>query len=181
MIQLQGILPAVRNLRDFEKILSSNHEHVIFLETRLSQLASIVKYAKRYNKKVWLHVDLIQGLKTDEYGIEFLIRHLEVDGMISTKVNVISLAKKHHVTAVQRLFLLDSHALDHNLKMTGNVKPDYVEVLPGIIPRMIKEVSEKTGLPVIAGGLIRTSKDVEMALQAGASAVTTSHIDLWDC
>ncbi|MBB6453590.1 glycerol uptake operon antiterminator [Salirhabdus euzebyi] len=179
MCNLQGILPAVRNLRDFEKLLTSKHEYIIFLETRLSQLAGMVKYAKRENKKVLIHADLIQGLKGDEFGIEFLIRETNVDGIISTRGNVISLAKKNNLIAIQRLFLLDSHALNHNLKIVENVKPDYIEILPGIIPKMIKEVHENTGLPIIAGGLIRTPEDVDNAFKGGASAVTTSNNELW--
>ena len=56
---------------------------------------------------------------------------------------------------------------------------NYIEVLPGVVPELIKEVKEITGIPIFAGGFIRTEKDVEQALAAGASAVTTSDTDLW--
>ncbi len=36
-----------------------------------------------------------------------------------------------------------------------------------------------TGIPIFAGGFIRTVQDVENALQAGATAVTTSDTELW--
>lgn len=45
---------------------------------------------------------------------------------------------------------------------------------------MIKEVSERTGIPILAGGLIRTPEDVEAALAAGATAVTTSNKQLFE-
>jgi len=51
--------------------------------------------------------------------------------------------------------------------------------LPGIIPSLIKEIQEKTGLPIIAGGLIRTKEDVDNCLANGAFAVTTSNKELW--
>ena len=34
-------------------------------------------------------------------------------------------------------------------------------------------------MPVIAGGLIRTAPHVRQAIEAGASAVTTSRRELW--
>ncbi|WP_093131619.1 glycerol-3-phosphate responsive antiterminator [Salinibacillus kushneri] len=175
-----NVVPALRNIKDFEKMLESEHEFLVFLETRISQLRSLVKYAHKQKKKVFIHADLVQGLKADEYGIEFLINEVKVDGIISTRGNVITLAKKHRIFAVQRLFVLDSHALEHNLKICNRVKPDCIEVLPGIIPKIIQEVHEQTGIPIIAGGLIRTNQDIEEALGNGAVAVTTSNRDLWD-
>ncbi|SES70231.1 glycerol uptake operon antiterminator [Salinibacillus kushneri] len=181
MIEFKSnVVPALRNIKDFEKMLESEHEFLVFLETRISQLRSLVKYAHKQKKKVFIHADLVQGLKADEYGIEFLINEVKVDGIISTRGNVITLAKKHRIFAVQRLFVLDSHALEHNLKICNRVKPDCIEVLPGIIPKIIQEVHEQTGIPIIAGGLIRTNQDIEEALGNGAVAVTTSNRDLWD-
>ncbi|UFT98614.1 glycerol-3-phosphate responsive antiterminator [Radiobacillus kanasensis] len=181
MEELSGVLPAIKHAKDFEKVLKSKKQkYMVFLESRLSQIPNLVRYAKRENKKVLIHADLIQGLKADEYGIEFLIRDVKVDGIISTRGNVIGLAKKHNLLAIQRLFVLDSHALEHNLKIINNVKPDYIEVLPGLIPKIIREVNESTNLPVIAGGLIRTEEDVENAMDGGAKAVTTSNSSLWD-
>jgi len=52
-------------------------------------------------------------------------------------------------------------------------------VLPGVIPSIIEEIKETTGIPILAGGLIRTKEDVQQALNAGATAVTTSREDLW--
>ncbi|MDC3412142.1 glycerol-3-phosphate responsive antiterminator [Aquibacillus sp. 3ASR75-11] len=179
MSELKGVIPAIRNYKDFERALESNHKYIIFLETRISQIGNLVRYAKQKNKKVLVHTDLIQGLKADEFGMEYLLHELKVDGIISTRGNVISIAKKHGILAVQRLFVLDSHALDHNIKIMNNVKPDYIEVLPGLVPKMIKEINERTGLPIVAGGLIRTKEDIQNAYDGGAMAVTTSRTDLW--
>ncbi|WP_186577075.1 glycerol-3-phosphate responsive antiterminator [Aquibacillus kalidii] len=176
---LAGVLPAVRNVKDFEKVLESDMEYVIFLETRLSQIGSLINYSKKRGKKVLVHADLIQGLKADEYGMEYLVNGLKVDGVLSTRANVISLAKKNKIIAIQRLFALDSQALNHNIQLIQKLKPDYIEVLPGIIPSILSEISERVSLPLIAGGLIRTEEDVRNALGSGAVAITTSRSDLW--
>ena len=179
MNELQGVLPVLRNMKEFERLLKSDHEYIIFLEVRLAQLKQLVQVAKKANKKVILHVDLIQGLKTDAYGFEYLIREVKPAGIVSTRSNVISLAKKNNLMTIQRLFLLDSHALEHNIKLINQVQPDYIEILPGIIPSIIKEVHEKTGIPVIAGGLIRTAEDIQLAYDGGAEAISTSQAELW--
>ncbi|TWT03714.1 glycerol-3-phosphate responsive antiterminator [Planomicrobium sp. CPCC 101079] len=179
MSELKGVLPVLRNMKEFERLLDSGHEYIIFLEIRLAQLKAFVKAAKKAKKKVILHVDLIQGLKTDAYGFEFLVQDIKPDGIVSTRSNVIALAKKNQLLTIQRLFLLDSQALEHNISLINQVRPDYIEILPGIIPSVIKEVHEKTGIPVIAGGLIRTEEDVQLAYDGGAVAISTSQPELW--
>lgn len=174
------VLPAIRNMKDFEKALESNHETIILLETRVSQLQAMVKYLHKHEKKVFVHADLIHGLRADKYGVEFLLNNAKVDGVISTRNEVISIVKKQRIVAIQRLFVLDSQALNHNLEMCKRVNPDYIEVLPAILPGIIKEVHEETGIPIIAGGLIRTEQHVEEAIRNGAVAVTTSTKQLWD-
>ena len=179
MHELKGVLPVLRNMKEFERLLKSDHEYIIFLEIRLAQLKQLVQVAKKAKKKVILHVDLIQGLKTDSYGFEYLVREVKPDGIVSTRSNVIALAKKNNLMTIQRLFLLDSQALEHNINLINQVKPDYIEILPGIIPSVIKEVFDKTGIPVIAGGLIRTKEDILLAYDGGAIAISTS--TFWKC
>lgn len=181
-IQLQiptGILPAIRRMKDFEEALQTTSKYVIFLETKLSQLTQLVRHARRCRKKVLIHFDLIQGLKADEHGMEFLIHVIKPDGVLSTRGNVIQLAKKHHLLAIQRMFLLDSLALKNNIKLVKRSQPDCIEVLPGLVPTMIQMVQKETGLPIIAGGLIRQQEDITTALKAGAIAVSTSERHLW--
>ncbi|WP_257348519.1 glycerol-3-phosphate responsive antiterminator [Pseudalkalibacillus decolorationis] len=174
------ILPAVRNMKDFEKLLESPYEYLVLLDSHISQLKSIVQLANRHNKKMLVHADLIHGLKNDEYAAEFLCQEIKVAGLISTRANVILTAKKKGILAIQRLFLLDSSALNKSYVLLERTKPDYIEVLPGVMPNIISEVHNHTGIPIFAGGLIRTIEDVENALTAGATAVTTSRTELWD-
>ncbi len=83
--------------------------------------------------------------------------------------------------AIQRLFLIDTNALEASFKLIEKTKPDYIEVMPGILPpHIIQEVTQHTGISILAGGLIRTKEDIEFALQAGAIAVTTSNPQLWE-
>lgn len=175
----QKILPAVRGMKDFEQLIESKFNYIVLLDSHVGKLRSIVNFAKSRNKKILLHADLVHGLKSDEYAAEFLCQEIKPAGLISTRNNIIQTAKKQGVLAIQRLFLLDSIALETSFKQIDRSKPDYIEVLPGVIPDMIREVKNETGIPIFAGGLIRTVQEAETAVAAGAEAVTTSRKDLW--
>jgi len=100
-------------------------------------------------------------------------------GLISTKASVIIKAKQRGLVTVQRIFLLDSQALEKNLSIIERTKPDYIEVLPGAMPWIIKEIKDQINIPIFAGGFIRTVAEVEQALEAGATAITTTNVQLW--
>jgi glycerol uptake operon antiterminator len=176
----QKVLPAIKRMKDFDKVLKSDFEYLVMLEIHIAQLESVMKYARNHDKKLILHADLIQGLKNDEYSAEFLCQRMKPDGLISTRGSVLKTAKKNGVLAIQRIFLLDTIALETSYKLAAKINPDFIEILPGIVlPRFIKKVNEDTGIPVIAGGLIHEKQEVEHALAAGAKAVTTSREELW--
>lgn len=176
----QRILPASTNMREFERFLLSSYEIGVFLDMHISQLKHINIMAKQNGKKMIYHVDLIHGIKNDEYATEYICQEFKPFGLISTKSSVILKAKQKGVLAVQRIFLLDSHALEKSYKLVEKTRPDFIEILPGAMPWMIKEVKDRLGIPVFAGGLIRTTEEVQNALNAGATSITTSKRELWD-
>jgi glycerol uptake operon antiterminator len=162
----QQVLPAVKKMKDFEKVLATNYDYIVLLDIHIGQLHSLMQYAKTSNKKILLHADLIQGLKNDEYAAEFLCQTFKPAGLISTRGSILRI-------------LLDTIALETSYKLVEKVKPDFIEVLPGVVPHLINEVNEATGIPIIAGGLLRTREEVDQVLTAGAIAVTTSRKNLW--
>ncbi|MDP4526902.1 glycerol uptake operon antiterminator GlpP [Bacillus halotolerans] len=175
----QPILPAIRNMKQFDEFLRSSFSYGVILDIHLGQLKGVIREAQKHGKKMMVHVDLIQGIKHDEYGAEFICQDIKPAGIISTRSNVIAKAKQKKIYAIQRLFLLDTSAMEKSMEFVGKHKPDFIEVLPGIVPSLIQEIKEKTGIPIFAGGFIRTEQDVEQALKAGAVAVTTSNTKLW--
>ncbi|MCR1897564.1 glycerol-3-phosphate responsive antiterminator [Irregularibacter muris] len=175
----QKVLPAITNMRDYEKFLQTSFPYCIIMDFHIAQLRPIASLAEKHNKNLIIHVDLIHGLNSDEYAAEYLCQELKLEGLISTRTSVIHIAKKKKKIAIQRIFLIDHQSLDKSYRLLEKSQPDYIEVLPGLIPRMITEVREKTNIPIITGGLITTPKDIDRALQAGAKGVTTSYRELW--
>ncbi|SFJ42859.1 glycerol uptake operon antiterminator [Paenibacillus sp. UNC496MF] len=174
------VLPAVRKLKEVEALLSAPFPGFVLLGGHVGQMKPIADLARANGKDVLLHADLIDGLRNDEYAAEFLCQSVRPAGLISTRAGVIQRTKQNGLIAIQRLFLLDSDALERSYALVEKTQPDYVEVLPGIMPEIIAEVKARTGVPVIAGGLIRTEAHVRQALEAGAAAVTTSRRELWE-
>lgn len=180
MFGQQKIIPAAHQERDIEKIIALDGEYLVMLETHIAQLKSLVNLAKSANKKVILHADLINGLKNDDYGAEYLCQEIRPAGIVSTRSNVVIKAKQQHIIAIQRLFTIDSSAYAKGIAMIKKTNPDAIELLPGILPNQIARMKAMMNIPLIAGGLIETEEQVNAALKNGAVAITTSNKKLWN-
>lgn len=176
----QIVLPATSKMKDVEAIIASPFTYMVLLGGRLGQIKSIVDVAKQHKKQVLLHADLIDGLKNDEYAAEFLCQTIQPAGLISTRASVIKIARKNGLLAILRLFLIDSDAIERSFLLLDKYEPDYIEILPGIMPEVITEIKQRTKVPIIAGGLIKTEQHVREAIAAGATAITTSRKPLWE-
>lgn len=173
------IIPAARTIKQFDKVVKSDFDYIVLLEVHLSHLKALKQEADRHGKKLIIHADLIHGLKTDNFAADFLCNDIRPTGIISTRSNMILKAKSRGILAIQRVFLIDTIALEKSYSLLKQSAPDFIELLPGVIPDMIDEVYKQTGIPVITGGLIRTKEQMDAAFAAGAVAITTSNKTLW--
>ena len=88
-------------------------------------------------------------------------------------------AQKQGFIAIQRTFLVDSIALNSLEKQVELSMPSAIEIMPGIMPDIIRQVKSAVKIPVISGGLLSEKKHVITALSAGADAVSTTNHALW--
>ena len=175
-----SIIASIRNDTDFKYALNSKVAAIFILYGDIFNLPLIMKECKKQNKLVFLHMDLIKGIGRDKEGIIYLARKELCDGIVTTKSNLINIAKKEWLIAVQRLFLLDSAALKTGEQLLKNNQPDAVEILPGIAaPYFIEHIYKDLLCPVIAGGLISDKSEIEKLLKRGVLAVSTSKKELW--
>ena len=149
------------------------------LRATLTNVSSIVDTLKTHGKTVFVHMDLIDGLSQREEAVEYLAKNTGVDGIISTKPNLVRHAASLGLLTVQRYFLLDSKSLQTVVKAGSQEVADLVEVLPGLMPKIIRQLSSTFRVPLVAGGLISDKEDVIAALSAGASAISTTSEDVW--
>ncbi|WP_166240669.1 glycerol-3-phosphate responsive antiterminator [Paenibacillus turpanensis] len=179
MIKAQTIIPGVRSLKELESALQSQENIIFLLEGELIQLQGVVESVKRAGKKIFLHLDMVKGIKEDEASIHFLSKVIKIDGVISTRSSSLLNAKKYGLAAIQRGFLIDSHSTQTIINTAKHVKPDYIEILPSYSHPQIRVIKEETGLDIILGGFIESKQDCELLFNAGAIAVSTSKPALW--
>lgn len=178
-INQNPIIAAINDLDNIDKAIQSPCKVIFLLTGNILDLGFVVAKLKKEEKLVYVHVDLIEGLSKDDITIKFINKHIELDGIITTKANLIKAAKKLNIFTIQRLFILDSLALDSGISSIMTTRPNAVEILPGIMPRIIKRMVLATQIPVISGGLIKDKEDVISSLKAGAIAISTSNEKVW--
>ena len=66
------------------------------------------------------------------------------------------------------------------VKQRKQIHMDVLEILPGVMPRVIKKLVQSFSIPVIASGLIMEKEDVIEGLKAGAMAISTTNIKVWE-
>ena len=145
-------------------------------------IPEILERIKAAGKKAMVHIDLIAGLSAKEISVEFIARQTRADGIITTKPALVRRAKELGIFAVLRFFVIDSLALKNieNLEMQcGTSRPDFIEVLPGVMPKVLGRIAKVSRIPMIAGGLITEKEDVIAALSVGAIAVSSTNQDVW--
>ena len=172
------IIAAVRSTNELEKAVLTEVDTVFLLGTNIEEIESQIKLKNEYKKELYVHIDLADGIGKDEYGIKYL-KKIGVDGIISTKIGLIKLAKKEGLKTVQRFFIVDSHSIETTLESVSSSKADMIEIMPGLLYKVILSLSKELTQPIVAGGLIESPNEVKLALESGASAVSTGKKELW--
>jgi glycerol uptake operon antiterminator len=172
-------IASVKHVKYMEKALEHELGGVFLLTGNIGVLKRYVDFYKKQKQLVFLHLEKIGGLQLDREGLEFVAKYVKPTGIISTKGTIIKQAKKHNLLTIQRLFLIDSDALENGLASLEETKPDAIEIMPGIVPEMIAKVKNRTSIPIITGGLLETPDQMQAAIANGAIAVSTGNPNLW--
>ncbi|WDV46480.1 glycerol-3-phosphate responsive antiterminator [Clostridiaceae bacterium M8S5] len=179
-IEMNPIIAAVNDTSKITEAIQSPCEIVFLLTGNIFNLKDVVDKIKSAGMDVYVHIDLLEGFSRDTVALKYISENIRPDGIITTKSNLIKKAKKMGIWAIQRLFMLDSLSLETGINSVIATKPDAIEIMPGIMPKIIKRVQEHTKVPLIAGGLISTKEDVIESIKAGAVGASTSKIDIWN-
>ena len=175
-LECNPVIAAVTDEK-WQQALCSPAQVIFYLSANLLTVEEKVRQAHEAEKYVMVHLDLAEGIGRDRSGLRFLAQ-CGVDGIISTRAQLIRLAKEQGLITVQRFFALDSKGMESIEEMLRNTNPHLMEIMPGVIEKAIRRF-RKSGIAVIAGGLIETKQEVTDALGAGATAVSTGQKELW--
>lgn len=175
------VIPAVKDDAALKRFIHSSNEMVFILYGDIMTLDDHVNRVLDKGKMPFVHLDMINGLASNPVVLEYFYRHFKREcGVITTRSNMAKKALELGVRVIQRYFMLDSLSVESAIDGIGKVRTDAIEIMPGIIPRVIGQISKQTNVPIIAGGLVQAATDVDRILKVGAMSVSTSRHELWD-
>ena len=179
LLETSPVIAAVKDENGLHKCFESDCQMVFVLYGNIINIGGIVRQIKEHGKYAIVHADLAQGLSSKEIAVDFLKQNTFADGIISTKPLLVKRAVELGLIGVQRTFIIDSLAMSTMKKQIDTFHPDVVEVMPGVMPKVLKEIRAYTNIPIIAGRLISDKKDIIAAFSAGADAISTTKEELW--
>lgn len=179
IMQNNPVIAGVKDPENFEDALNSPCEIIFCLSGSIFNIKEIVRRAKEKNKIIFIHIDLLDGFSKDTVALKYIYEEIKPDGIISTKNSQLKAAKSMGFMTVQRIFIIDSLSIDTAIKASQMINPDAIEIMPGIMPKITKMMSDELDVPVIVGGLISEKEEIKNALDNGALGVSTSAKSLW--
>lgn len=114
LLELLAAGPVIAAVKDEEGLAQALESDVSVLFLLYGDILTIRDTAERVReagKRVFVHLDLIDGLAAREISADFVARSTSADGVISTKAALTRRARELGLVAIQRIFLLDSMAL----------------------------------------------------------------------
>ena len=179
LLEENPVIAAVKNEEQLDGAINSSAQIIFVLFGDVMNIKKISEIIASKNKMGIIHIDLVEGLTNKEVVIRFVKEETKFNGIISTKPQVVKLAKKYDLVGVQRVFIFDTLSLN-TVKNHMISECDAIEVLPGIIPKVLGIISKYSNKPVVAGGLIETKEEVMQALSSGATCISTTKKEIWE-
>lgn len=173
------IIAAIKDDEGLKKCLSSDSRIIFILYGDICNIADIVNTVKSSGKLAMVHIDLIGGLSSKDIVVDFIKKYTKADGIISTKPALIKHARELGFPTILRLFMLDSMAYENITCQIKAAKPDFIEVLPALMPKAIAKVCRISSVPVITGGLVSDKEDVMALLNAGVVSISSTNEQVW--
>ena len=180
LFESSPVIAAVKDENGIDVAVASQARIVFLLCGNICNIESLVAKLKSANKKVMVHMDFIVGLNAKEISVDYIKNNTLADGIMSTKSMLLKRGKELGLITGQRAFIFDSISFENIKKQLLTFKPDFVEILPGTITRVINDISHYTEVPIVAGGLLTNKKEIMDAFSAGASAISTTDYKLWE-
>ena len=82
----ENILPAIRNMRDLEKLIKTDYKACVVLDMHIGHLKSIMELLKSHSIECYVHIDLIKGLSHDEFACSTLFNNINLKVLFLQKL-----------------------------------------------------------------------------------------------
>lgn len=173
------IIASITKIEQIEAAMRSKVKRVNLMIGDMMTLSTIVRDLQNSGKKVYVHLEIVGGIGRDHSAVQYLADTFRIDGIVSTRSNAIAAARQAGIHSIQRIFGIDTAAIETAIKMIGQVQPDEVELMPGLMPRVITDLKLKINCPLIVGGLIRHEDEIREAIASGADYVSVGDTRYW--
>ena len=173
------IIAAIKDDEGLRKCKDSDSRVIFILYGNICNIADIVSEVKSCGKIAMVHIDLITGLVSKEIAVDFIKKYTKADGIISTKPALIKRANELSLYTILRVFVIDSMAFENIERQLKSARPDLIEVLPALMPKVVSRICKMSGTPVIAGGLVSEKEDIMELLEAGVISVSSTNPTVW--
>ncbi len=178
-LQDSPIIAAVKSEEQLEQCLRSDCRVVFLLFGNICNIHTLVQRVKDAGKLALVHIEFVDGLALREIAVSFIKEHTAADGILSTKPLLVRAARELGLIAVQRFFLIDSISFENVQKQMQAGSAEFVEILPAVLPKILKGICDNANVPVIASGLITDKEDILTALDCGAAAISSTNPRVW--
>jgi len=180
LLEATPVIPAVRSPESLAEAVRAQGKIVYFLCGDPELLPEMTKVVRDAGKIAFVNLDLVQGLTRDATAVAYLAHH-GIGGIASTHQDPLCAARSSGLFTIDRTFLLDSAGLQTALRWIDRTQQDAVEVLPAVVaPHLVRQLRDPSrDIPVMAGGLINTFREIEELRAQGVISVTVSNTALW--
>lgn len=173
------IIASVTRLEQLDTAINSPCKIIFLLTGNIFNLKEISNRIFKEDKYLFIYIDAIDGFSKDSWGLEYIVKNIPLTGIITSKSDLVQQGKSMGIFTIHRMFVHDILSLNKLFDSISKCPPHAIEVLPGIMPKIIKIIVKDSLIPLIAGGLILEEEDIITSLEAGAIAISTGNQNIW--
>lgn len=179
-----AVLPSLRTLNNLKKIARCpSNVAIIGRDLHLLNLKRVIDYLRAQGKTVVLvDIDLVGGMKYDVWGVRFLAKNAQADGIISTHTESILAAKKEGMITILKGFIHDELSIVSVKKNYLTSRPDIVNLLPGIAAaERMDRLDDLGDFPVHLSGILPPRyEEIGLLLNGRVKGFHSGDPDLWN-
>lgn len=167
------IIAEVNMVKDLESALDSVCQNIFLMQSNIFTIKDISIKAKSKNKNLFIFVDAIEGYMKNSWGLEFILKNISLDGIISSNQNILKQSKEMGVFSLGYYPIYNESSIEDALNEIKEIRPHGVIILPGILTKTIRSFSKEINVPIITSGLMNDPILIKDSLEAGAIGVCT--------
>ena len=174
------IIAEVNQTRGFESALDSICQNIFLMQSNIFTLKDLSVKVKINHKNLFIFVDSMEGYMKNSWGLEFVLKNIALDGIISSHPNILKQSKEMGVFSVGYYPIYNELSIENALNEIKEIRPHGIIVLPGILTDTISLFSKEIDIPIITSGLMSSPILIKNSLKAGAIGACTDNFYIID-